>query len=201
MNILKWLQDWATPLSALATLAAVIVALGLGVSSIIQTQKLQKREKRERELNEIIEWAEKVLGSGYSENLDHTKLGQISNQQQEFAYIYEVVSRISTNYENMKIKSIYIKNVAALLGEEMLGDVTTLSNYIIDYSKEIDYILGTSEKGKENIYKLKYNNPGASEEIKRRMSSSKEILINQPEKMDLLAGKIIKQAINVKMRI
>jgi hypothetical protein len=39
------------------TLAAVIVALGLGVASILQTQILQKRERRERLLNEIIEWA------------------------------------------------------------------------------------------------------------------------------------------------
>ncbi len=46
MNIDSWL-----------TLIAVIVALGLGVSSLIQTQMLQKRERRERLLNEIIEWA------------------------------------------------------------------------------------------------------------------------------------------------
>jgi len=39
------------------TLAAVIVALGIGVASILYTQNLQKKERRERLLNEIIEWA------------------------------------------------------------------------------------------------------------------------------------------------
>ena len=38
-------------------LAAVIVALGIGVSSLIQTQRLQRRERKEILLNEIIEWA------------------------------------------------------------------------------------------------------------------------------------------------
>jgi len=39
------------------TLAAVIVALGIGVAAILQTQSLQKKERKERLLNEIIEWA------------------------------------------------------------------------------------------------------------------------------------------------
>jgi hypothetical protein len=39
------------------TLAAVLVALGIGVSSIRQTNKLKKAEKRERLLDEIIDWA------------------------------------------------------------------------------------------------------------------------------------------------
>ena len=39
------------------TLGAVVVALVIGVSSIIQTQRLQRRERRERLLNEIIQWA------------------------------------------------------------------------------------------------------------------------------------------------
>ena len=45
------------------TLAAVVVALGLGVASIIQTQKLQKKERKGRLLNEIIEWATKSAES------------------------------------------------------------------------------------------------------------------------------------------
>ena len=39
------------------TLAAVMVALGLGVASILHTSSMQKGERRERILNEIIEWA------------------------------------------------------------------------------------------------------------------------------------------------
>ena len=44
------------------TLAAVLVALGIGVSSIIQTNRLKKAERREGLLNEIIMWL-KELGN------------------------------------------------------------------------------------------------------------------------------------------
>ena len=46
------------------TLAAVLVALGLGVASLRQTQMQQKRERRERLLNEIIEWASEIQNAG-----------------------------------------------------------------------------------------------------------------------------------------
>jgi hypothetical protein len=41
--------DWVT-------LGAVIVALGIGVASILHSRSIQKKERRERLLNEIIEW-------------------------------------------------------------------------------------------------------------------------------------------------
>ena len=42
------------------TLGAVLVALSLGVASLVQTKRLQKRERKERLLNEIIEWVSDV---------------------------------------------------------------------------------------------------------------------------------------------
>ena len=56
MNSIAWL-----------TLSAVIVALGIGVASIVRTERMQRREQRRRLLNEITEWAIKVV-SWRSEN-------------------------------------------------------------------------------------------------------------------------------------
>ena len=42
------------------TLGAVVVALTIGVTSLLQTQRLQKSERKERLLNEIIEWATNI---------------------------------------------------------------------------------------------------------------------------------------------
>jgi hypothetical protein len=42
------------------TLAAVLVALGLGVASILHTRSMQKRERKERLIKEIIDWAIEV---------------------------------------------------------------------------------------------------------------------------------------------
>ena len=42
------------------TLGAVIVALGIGVASILNTRSLRIKERKERLLNEIIEWATEI---------------------------------------------------------------------------------------------------------------------------------------------
>ncbi|MFC1874773.1 hypothetical protein ACFLY3_01270 [Chloroflexota bacterium] len=42
------------------TLFAVIVALGIGIASILHTQNLQKKEQRQKLLNEIIDWAKNI---------------------------------------------------------------------------------------------------------------------------------------------
>jgi Ca2+/Na+ antiporter len=210
--ILFIVSVWKDPNLAQACVALGTLVLALVTALNIMNSNAQERRRREEEiareqkdrrerlLNEIVEWAEGVLKSGYSENLDDTKLGEINDQKQEYAYIHNIFSRISTNYEVMKIKSIYIKNIAAIFGKELLVDVTTLTNYIIDYLKEIDYVLGTSDKEKESRDKLEYNNTEACGEIKRRMSSSKEQLLNQPEKMDLLAENIIEKATAFKVK-
>ncbi|MDD5288613.1 MAG: hypothetical protein PHY28_05820 [Dehalococcoidales bacterium] len=51
------------------TLAAVFVALSLGVASLIQTKQIQKRERKERLLNEIIEWATEIHTASLKTNL------------------------------------------------------------------------------------------------------------------------------------
>ena len=51
------------------TLVAVLVALGIGVASILHTRSMQKRERRERLLNEIIEWGESIRKSSFVFNL------------------------------------------------------------------------------------------------------------------------------------
>jgi len=56
MNSIAWI-----------TLFAVIVALGIGIASIIHTEIIQKRERKHRLLNEITEWATKIV-SWRSEN-------------------------------------------------------------------------------------------------------------------------------------
>jgi len=55
------------------TLGAVIVALGIGVASILYTQYLQKKERKERLLNEVIKWAEDIRKSS-SESINPSKI-------------------------------------------------------------------------------------------------------------------------------
>jgi len=54
VNVLT--SGW-TIAGVIASFLVAAVALGLGVSSFIQTKNFQKKERRERLLNEIIDWA------------------------------------------------------------------------------------------------------------------------------------------------
>ena len=85
MEITDWLM-----------LVAVIVALGLGVSSLIQTQRLQKRERKERLLNEIIDWATEVAKSA------------VSRQKKDKTQLWKT----KLEYGVWKAKSTYITGVA-----------------------------------------------------------------------------------------
>lgn len=51
------LNNGWTVAGVIASFLVAFVALGLGLSSLIQTERLQKKEREERLLNEIIEWA------------------------------------------------------------------------------------------------------------------------------------------------
>ena len=180
---------------------ATFLLAGAASWTIWQNYKFREKERKEQLLNKIIEWAVDIIKSGYSENIDHTILGNINDEKQEYAYINNVFSILSTNFGKVKIKSISVIEDATYLDDKLLENINTLSKYLLGYTEEIDYILGTSEKEKEYSYKLKYNHPEACKEIKRRISSSREILKSQSKKMDLLAEEIIKQATNMKHSI
>jgi len=97
-------------------LAAVIVALGIGVASILQTQSLQKRERRERLLNEIIDWALEVSScSSISFFIKHAEIKDM------WEYNIMAASDLADKYDNLEKRSEYISRIASKL-ENSLGN-------------------------------------------------------------------------------
>jgi hypothetical protein len=146
MDIGLWLKDWATPLSAIATLAAVIVALGLGVASIVQTQRLQKRERRERLLNEIIEWAEDV--SARMSPVDILKnpewvLGTKLDSEEKFRFlqIYGLLDLVH-QYAVSDLYGEYISQIASRVRKDLGKAVHDL---IIKIEKHLEVLLDGAE--------------------------------------------------------
>ena len=74
------LTSGRTIAGVIASFLVAAIALGLGLSSLIQTQRLQKRERRERLLNEIIEWAESIILFGVGETV-REDWAQLSDEQ------------------------------------------------------------------------------------------------------------------------
>jgi hypothetical protein len=189
-------------LTALASVVATIIAL----FSIRESKKIRKdgldRENRDRKeiiLNEIIGWAEGILSSGCSSDIDHTKLGEITDQQKEYAYIYDVVSKISDNYELNKRKSIYIQGIVSMFNKEVVEYTSILVEHINEFVVELDYIIGIAETEKESAYKLKYNNSEANIEIKRRLLKSKPKIDKLSENIELASKNLIDAATKLKI--
>jgi hypothetical protein len=90
------------------TLAAVIVALGIGVASILHTQSLQKRERKERLLNEIIEWAVDVLECEPEVSTDSLQAG-VTDQSVVVAFIRV---DLFLKYRKVDARSEYVRRIA-----------------------------------------------------------------------------------------
>lgn len=61
---MEWLKEWAVPLSAGATFILAIAAFW----AIRQTHRIRKSEKRERLLDELVEWASKIVHLHYEKS-------------------------------------------------------------------------------------------------------------------------------------
>ncbi len=97
----------------IASFLVAVVALGLGVSSFIQTKNLQKKERRERLLNEIIKWAINVGTYMLSRNLppfekhytkDGTYFGEYLDESTQDIVISE--------YTKFRMQSVYVAEIS-----------------------------------------------------------------------------------------
>jgi len=110
------------------TLAAVIVALVLGVVTIIQTYRSQKRERKERLVSEIIEWATVIAKS------------TISRQTKDTHQLWKT----KLEYKILATKGItYIKGISASMLKELvplIDDIDTkLEHAMSELEKVISY--------------------------------------------------------------
>jgi len=113
------------------TLFAVIVALGIGVASILHTQNLQKKERREKLLNEIIEWAEDVADNAA---LGHRGFPSKLTANTEWTdYLHKLFHR----YHKVLVRSEQIKEIALTFGGELYSSFVTVNQMTLDTSKDI----------------------------------------------------------------
>jgi len=131
------------------TLGAVIVALGLGLYSLIQTHKLQKRERRERLLNEIIEWAKDIHKSSLEIDIpfiDMSRIRELEMQSYPPSFIENmkegVKNQIETyaNYQNLAAHAKaaamneYIKAIVKESFEkELLEEANSLGDALVQF--------------------------------------------------------------------
>lgn len=120
------------------TLAVVIVALGLGLSSLIQTQSLQKRERKERLLDEIIEWAIDLNKATLGQNISLVSLkGR------------DLITAIYYGFAQLSSRSKYIKKIAPIFDKKLSAVVDEAINTLESCMEtHLDWI-ACSDKNKD----------------------------------------------------
>lgn len=128
-----WFKEWAPVIGAGITLLAVLVALGIGVSSIIQTNRLKKAEKKERLLNEIIDWASEILYLTTPQTLS-----QFSDERSFNGYLFSFIKQSKSDIGNLIPKNYYILGIANVFGMRFIIIATNLVKDLLDYTEFLD---------------------------------------------------------------
>lgn len=103
------------------TLGAVIVALGIGVASLVQTKRLQKRERKERLLNEIIEWAIEVSNCG--------QVAKYAETKNETEYVIVTASDLDA-FNSLENRGRYISKISLKLEQDLGNAVAEVMSII-----------------------------------------------------------------------
>ena len=191
------------------TLGAVIVALGIGVASILHTQSLQRKERRERLLNEIIEWAIDVAKCGvkddkgsevwsnfaarYFDKVHVTNIKVEDFLREKFIIEFSRAADFLFTFTAMKGKSHYISRASLSLGQELQNAVLSLTRdleihieLIGNYCKDIRSKLNSIEEVTNQ------------ELIQEDSNNYIEEIGNHKQQLDLLAYKVTEIATKIK---
>lgn len=119
------------------TLCAVIVALSIGVVSILHTRSMQKTERKERLLNEIIDWAVDVCRCGLQPLLLPTRTDAKSKAGAEL-YLLKIFADLSLEYKSIYGRIEYVCKTSLSFGDNLKTMVDILAEIIENRNKLID---------------------------------------------------------------
>jgi len=155
---------------------AVVVSLGLGVTSILQTAKIQKRQYRQRLLGEITQWATDILACWFAHGFD----GLLnSDVDEDVFFTWHDVGARSQNIE--EIASVFGKDLVSTV-YQVVRNISAVTTCIQNCrssqpTTEIPEVYGIEEKAPEDSLLEKLNDLSAStcglmEKVGKIMSSN-----------------------------
>ena len=151
-KVFNFLDEWASAGAPAMMLLAVLAALGIGITTILQTRSIQKAEKRERLLNEIIEWAVDAAGCGSDISIlfspEAVGLSIDSATEYEHQEIAEAMTRTHLGTLLLRYKAIvarreYVRTAVSALG----GNLPTKEKDVSDELNKFLPVLDRRIKG------------------------------------------------------
>lgn len=114
------------------------MALALGITSLVQTKRLQQRDRKERLLNEIIGWAEDVKRCGWG--VEYSIPCDTTNIDIELLHLQMSANRFS-RFMVPNTEAKYVTKIALVFGEPLVLTVRSaqeqLDNYVAHLKKTL----------------------------------------------------------------
>jgi Flp pilus assembly protein TadB len=182
------------------TLAAVLVALAIGVASILHTQRLQKKERRERLLNEIIEWAIDILNCGLSKGFEAWRQSAVRHLDKANTTKEDILREIGlltfsgieesrSDFIGMRGKSLSIIRTSKIWGQDLQNATVKLANAL---EVRIKLLNKASKRLHESIERL--------DQLEIIMEEISEELGSQRDTVNSLAYKVIEKTSALKTK-
>ena len=128
-------------LQSVLTLTAIIVALIIGVSALVQTNIIQKGERKQRLLNEIIDWANDILNYG-SEMVVQPTPGIT-----QIARLLQATSALYLRYRAVNARTEYVEKIASKFGQALLPTLIPTISILKDLIKLLEQNITTLMQG------------------------------------------------------
>ncbi len=98
--------------AAWATLAAVLVALGIGVASLHQTKRIQQRQYRYGLLSEIIEWTMDIANWRFVHRKAVGDMLEKKDRKEQQLFLYAHIVEVKETFMGMRGRNQYVSVVA-----------------------------------------------------------------------------------------
>jgi len=174
------------------TLGAVIVALGIGVASILHTRSLQIKERKERLLNEILDWATNIaksrFGKACKELLQITDSSGETSYKKSLQFIHADIVEIKESFVSIESQSRYISKIALTFGAELRKTTEAVTEKIDEY---VNYLNDWQNALADDIAKQKKH-----VDLEARVSKADEIGLQ----MDRSAIKLMEEVAKIKAK-
>jgi len=188
--ISQWLKAWGQVINSGIMLMAVFVALGMGITSILHTQSMQKRERRERLLNEIIEWAVDMTKGELL--MDFADVKSIQGIRRARLYLYVTLDKLQFTFKQARTRGRYISRIVSILGKDLQKAVEDLIRTLEAHIQVLKECMDTLDSpALESPAQEKTLNVVTAEA--RKTTESKKIL-------DKYASRVIEEATKIKVR-
>ena len=122
------------------TLCAILVALIIGIASILHTRSLQKKERKQRLLNEIMEWGKDVINCSSELNIP-----LVTGIDRTTMLIYGR-SNLYFKYKSVNARSSYIGEIAAIFGIDLLSAVTSVISKLAEFIRILEASIESLKK-------------------------------------------------------